>query len=90
MSQPIKVDAVLHIDIVVVVYVIGVVMVVVDPRKIPLKSDQNTVLNSWYIAVVVIVAVVVVVFVVVVVVVDVVVVFHVVAVDPRILPLEFG
>ena len=51
MSQPIKVVVpvdivVVVVFIVVVVFVIVVVMFVVDPRNLPLKSDQNWVPSS--------------------------------------------
>ena len=44
MSQPIKVvDVVVHVNIVVVVYVI---VVALDQRNLPLKSSQSQVRNS--------------------------------------------
>ena len=46
MSQPIKVfvDVVVHVDI--VAFIVVVVMIVLDPSNLPLKSGQNRIRYS--------------------------------------------
>ena len=86
----IVVGLVVVVVVVVTVVLVVVVHVVVNPRNLPLKFGQKWISNSQDIVVVKIVVVDVVVVAVSVVIVVVFVLVHVVAVDPRNIPLEFG